>query len=195
MSRTRGIESLCEKYGVNRRGGQFFVSPALATWYLAFNHDRPAFKGPGQIPLKKAINFAIDRAALVRPLGRLFGKRTDQILPPALARRESIYPLDGPNLAAARRLYAQARFKPTTLVLYTDQCTASVVQAQNLEFQLKQIGIDLEVKYFDAATTSKGQTRGEPFDIARDGWAADYLDGDRSSKRCSTAGEIRPTGN
>ena len=148
------------------------------TFYLAFNHDRPAFEGPGQIPLKKAINYAIDRAALVRPLGRLYGKRTDQILPPALARRESIYPLGGPNLAAARRLYAQARLKPTTLVYYTTNAPASVVQAQNLAFQLKQIGIELEVKYFDAgnARREKIHTRGEPFDIARDGWAADYLE-------------------
>ena len=76
--------------------------PGLSTWYYAFNHDRPAFDGPGQIPLKKAINFAIDRLALTRPAGYLAGKRTDQILPPALARSASIYPLGGPNLAAAR---------------------------------------------------------------------------------------------
>ena len=43
--------ALVEKYGINRPGGQFFVSPALTTWYLAFNHARPAFRGPGQIPL------------------------------------------------------------------------------------------------------------------------------------------------
>ena len=37
--------------------------------YFAFNHDRPAFKGVGQIPLKQAINWAIDRPALVRAAG------------------------------------------------------------------------------------------------------------------------------
>ena len=41
-----------------------FVRPGLSTWYYAFNHDRRAFDGPGQIPLKKAINFAIDRARI-----------------------------------------------------------------------------------------------------------------------------------
>ena len=66
---------------------------------LAFNHDRPAFRGPGQIPLKKAINFAIDRPAMVRPFGYLGGKRTDQMLPPALARPASIYPLGGADVA------------------------------------------------------------------------------------------------
>ena len=57
---------LAERYGINRTDGRVFVSPKLGTWYLAFNHDRPAFKGPGQIPLKKAINYAIDRPALLR---------------------------------------------------------------------------------------------------------------------------------
>jgi ABC-type oligopeptide transport system substrate-binding subunit len=188
-------QSLAEKYGVNRPGGQFFVGPAQNTWYLAFNHDRPAFKGPGQIPLKKAINFALDRAALVRPLGYLAGKRTDQILPPALGRAESIYPLGGPNLAAAKRLYAQARVKPTRLVYYTTNAPASVLQAEVLAFELKQLGIELEVKYFDAATqVEKIGTRGEPFDIARDGWAADYADGGSFLETLLDGRRIRPTG-
>ena len=88
---------LYEKYGLNRPDGQLFVSPSLQTSFLVFNHDRPAFKGPGQIPLKKAINFAIDRPELTRPSGYLAGKRTDQMLPPALGRAVSIYPLGGPE--------------------------------------------------------------------------------------------------
>ena len=54
-----GIEQvpqrLAERYGINRPGGQFFVSPSLWITFVAFNHDRPAFNGPGQIPLAKAI--------------------------------------------------------------------------------------------------------------------------------------------
>jgi peptide/nickel transport system substrate-binding protein len=187
--------SLAERYGINRPGGQLFVSPALNTWYLAFNHDRPAFKGPGQIPLKKAINYAIDRAELLRPAGYLAGKRTDQILPPALSRAESIYPLRGPDLAAARRWYARADFKPTRLVYYSTNSPSSVAQAQTLQFNLKQLGIDLEVKYFDAATlVEKAGTRGEPFDMIRNGWAADYADGGSFLAPLLHGSSIRPTG-
>ena len=60
--------ALAEKYGLNRPGGRLFVRPALGAWFIAFNHDRPAFDGPGQIPLKKAINYAIDRPELTRAL-------------------------------------------------------------------------------------------------------------------------------
>ena len=135
-----GVPRSGERYGINRPDGQLFVRPGLSTWYYAFNHDRRAFKGPGQIPLKKAINFAIDRLALTRPAGYLAGKRTDQILPPALARSASIYPLGGPNLAAARRFYARARYKPTTLVLYTSSAPFAVAQARVADVRPQEAG-------------------------------------------------------
>ena len=60
---------LAAKYGINKKNGRFFFTPELVMEYFAFNHDRPAFKGVGQIPLKQAINWAIDRPALVRAAG------------------------------------------------------------------------------------------------------------------------------
>ena len=81
--------------------------------FVTFNHERPAFKGRGQIPLKKAINYAIDRPALARAFGYLAGRRTDQMLPPALARPASIYPLAGADPATASKWLARARIQPT----------------------------------------------------------------------------------
>ena len=168
---------LAAKYGINRPGGQLFVGPSVTTWFYVFNQTRPAFQGPGQIPLKKAINYAVDRPALARTFGYLAGKRTDQLLPPALTRPESIYPLEGANLAAARRWYAKARVKPTKLVLYSWNSPPAVAQAQVLAFNLRQLGMDLEVKEFDLDTVfEKMRTPGEPFDIALEGWGADYPD-------------------
>jgi ABC-type oligopeptide transport system substrate-binding subunit len=168
---------LAETYGINRPDGRLFVSPSLGTWAYAFNHSRPAFRGPGQIPLKKAINFAIDRPALARTFGYLAGKRTDQMLPPALARAESIYPLGGANPVAARRWYAKARFKPSELVLYTWNFPHFVAQAQIVAFNLKQLGIDLEVKYFSPESLgAQLAISGEPFDLAIFGWSVDYGD-------------------
>jgi ABC-type oligopeptide transport system substrate-binding subunit len=174
---TTAYRALAEKFGVNRPGGQYFVHPGLTTWFVAFNHDRPAFRGPGQIPLKKAINLALDRPAMTRAFGHLAGKRTDQTLPPALARRASIYPLAGANVAAARSWYAKARLKPSELVLYASGGATGVVLAHTLAFNLKQIGIDVEVKYYDSVTLdAKRTTEGEPFDLTIFGWVADYAD-------------------
>jgi peptide/nickel transport system substrate-binding protein len=169
-------QEIAQKYGINRQNGQFFFNTALGTSYHALNHDRPAFKGRGQIPLKKAINFAIDRPAHVRASGYLGGKRTDQILPPAMTKDVNLYPLNA-NPARAKQFYAQAAVKPTKLVLYTANRGARVIRAQVLQFNLKQIGIDLEVRQFARAVQhEKCATRGEDFDICDEGWLVDYFD-------------------
>ena len=44
-------------------------------------------------------------------------------------------------------------------------------------FNLKQIGIDVEVKYFSPPVAGeKSGTRGEPFDVVFTGWGVDYAD-------------------
>ena len=108
----RRIRGTRREYGINRPGGQFFVDPISSRAFLAFNHDRRAFKGPGQIALKKAINYAIDRPDLVRAFPYLAGRRTDQLLPPELGRDDDLYPLGGANPATARKWYARAKLKP-----------------------------------------------------------------------------------
>ena len=153
-----GYRGLAEKHGINQEGGRFFVSPSLATWWLAFNHERPAFKGPGQVPLKKAINYAIDRPEMARAFGYLGAKRADQLLPPALGRNEPLYPLAGADPATARTWLVRARLQPRELVLYANSAPPGIAIAQTLVFNLRQIGIDVAVKYFDTvtlATTSR----------------------------------------
>ena len=174
--------AIAATYGINRPDGRFFFYPSLATGYFAFNHDRPAFKGTGQIPLVKAINWAIDRPALVRASGYLGGKRTDQILPPAMGRQASIYPLGGVterSLARARALLARARLKPRTLVLYTATSPSFFASwAQVFQYDMKRLGIDVQIRYFGTAGamfTAAG-TRGAPFDVVTGRWSVDYAD-------------------
>jgi ABC-type oligopeptide transport system substrate-binding subunit len=173
--------ALAARYGINRKGGRFFAHPTLGFDYFAFNHDRPAFNGRGQIPLKQAINWAIDRRALVRAAGSLSGQRTDQILPPALARNASIYALGGVNarsLAKARVLLKRAKIKPKTLVLYTDNFGYGPSWAQIFQLNLRRLGIEVVIKVFPRSTYFRlTGTRGAPFDVAvGGGWILDYAD-------------------
>jgi ABC-type oligopeptide transport system substrate-binding subunit len=165
-------------YGINK--GRLFFHPTLSTNYFAFNHDRLAFRGTGQIPLKQAINWALDRRALVATRGYLGAKRTDQILPPGMGRNASIYPLGGvteQRLARARALLAKATFKPEKLVLYTSNSAFGSSAAQIFQFNLKRLGIEVEIKYFSTGTLfQKAGTRGEPFDVAFGAWSVDYAD-------------------
>jgi len=165
---------LAQKYGINK--GQFWVKPQLTVSYLAMNNERPIFKGNAK--LRRAVNFAIDRKAILNQSGYLAGKRTDQILPPGMAgfRDADIYPLRGPNFNFAKKL-ASGSTRDGKIVYYTSNTSASAAVAQIVQFDLKQIGLDVEIKQFARAVQiQKEGTRGEPFDITSEGWIADYAD-------------------
>jgi ABC-type oligopeptide transport system substrate-binding subunit len=167
-----------QKYGINK--GQFWVKPQLGVTYLAFNHDRPLFQGAKGIALAKAINYAIDRTALLAQSGYLAGKRTDQILPPGIAgfRDANLYPLKGPDLATAKKWAAKSGVAAGTSVeYYTSNRGAAPLAAQIVQFNLKQIGLNVNSHLFARAVQiDKEGTRGEPFDITSEGWIADYAD-------------------
>jgi len=167
-----------QKYGINK--GQFWVKPELAVSYFAFNHDRPLFKGASGTALAKAINYAIDRKAILAQAGYLAGKRTDQILPPGMAgfRDADLYPLKGPDIATAKKWFAKSGVKSgTTLEYYTSNAPANLLQSQIVQFNLKQIGLNINIHAFARAVQfEKDGTRGEPFDITQEGWGADYAD-------------------
>ena len=163
-----------QKYGINK--GQFWVEPLLSTSYLAFNTSRGIFKD--NVPLRKAVNEAIDRRALLAQSGYLAGKRTDQILPPGIAgfRDVDLYPLKQPNIVAAKKL-AQGHTGDGNVVLYESNRGASPLRAQIIQYNLSQIGLKVDTHLFARAVQlDKEGTRGEPFDIADEAWSADYAD-------------------
>jgi peptide/nickel transport system substrate-binding protein len=163
-----------QKYGINE--GQFWVKPLLSTAYIAFNMSRGIFKN--NVALRKAVNEAVDRPAMLAQSGFLAGKRTDQILPPGMAgfRDADLYPLKAPNLKLGKKL-AQGHTGDGNVVLYESNRGASPLRAQIIQFDLKQIGLNVDVKLFPRAVQlEKEGTRGEPFDLADESWGADYAD-------------------
>jgi ABC-type oligopeptide transport system substrate-binding subunit len=167
-----------QKYGINK--GQFWVKPILSISYLAFNHDRPMFKGAKGIALAKAINYVIDRKALLVQAGYLAGKRTDQMLPPGISgfRDASLYPLKAPDITTGKKWATKAGVADgTTVEFYTSNRGAAPLQAQIYQFNLKQLGLNVNTHLFARAVQiAKEGTRGEPFDVTTEGWLADYAD-------------------
>jgi peptide/nickel transport system substrate-binding protein len=165
---------IVEKYGINKK--QFFVRPLLVTSYLALNTTRPIFKD--NVQLRKAISYAIDRKVLLQQSGYLAGKRTDQILPPGMAgyKDADLYPLKQVDLKTAKKL-AKGHTRDGKIVLYTTNRGSGPLRAQILQYNLQQIGLDVETKAFTRGVQlGKEGTRGEPFDIADESWTADYAD-------------------
>jgi peptide/nickel transport system substrate-binding protein len=185
-------QQLAKRYGINKK--RFFVRPESTIWFVVFNHDRQAFRGRGQIPLEKAINYAIDRPALVRAYRVIrAGTPTDQMLP-TLGRNERIYPLRGVDPTKARRWLQKARYKPRRLVLYW--VNGSPDAANSIAFDLNQIGIEVEVKLFSPKEHfQRAGTRGEPFDMAFFAWQPDYIDGAAFFVPLASGSTLRAQGN
>jgi ABC-type transport system substrate-binding protein len=169
-------KAIADQYGVNK--GQFWVKPQLGVFYLAMNHDRPLFKN--NIKLKQAVNYAIDRRALVAQSGYLAAPRADHILPPGIAgsRQCNCYPFNvtAATVAKAKSL-AQGHTGTGSAILWTSNRGAAPLQAQIYQYNLKQIGLDVQVQLFSRGVQiEKEGTRGADFDFTTEGWIADYAD-------------------
>jgi peptide/nickel transport system substrate-binding protein len=165
---------LARKYGVDK--GQFWAQPSGFVRMFVLNTSRPLFrKNP---KLRQAVNFAVDRKALLRERGgRPGGRLTDQYLTPIKLgfRDERIYPLQGPDVKKAKQL-AKGHTRNGKAVLYVSTVPAPLAQAEIIRANLLQIGIEVEVKAFPSGLLfEKLNTPGEPFDIGWVGW----LDGTR----------------
>jgi ABC-type oligopeptide transport system substrate-binding subunit len=165
---------IASKYGVNKT--QFFVRPMLVLRYLALNTQRPLFKD--NVQLRRAVNYAIDRPTLLRSQGAFAGVRTSHYLPPGIegVQKQNLYPLKGADVAGAKKL-AAGHLRGGKAVLYTCTKPSCSIGAQVLQYNLKQIGLDLDVKQFATPVQiAKMGTKGEPFDIGWHAWSADYAD-------------------
>lgn len=171
---TAQAKELADRYGVNK--GRFFVDQDLLVWRVDMNNEQPLFRNNPQ--LRKAVMHALDRRFMTAQHGYLAGKRTDQFLPYGMPgfREFNIYSLRGPNYAAARRL-AQGNLRGGKAVFYAFNRAQGPPVAQSVQFNLKQIGLDVEIKLFDRVVqNTKAATRGEAFDLTHEGWHADYPD-------------------
>ncbi len=142
------------------------------------NHDRPLFKNNPQ--LAKAVNWTIDRQAILNQAGFLSGKRNDQILPPGIPGGKDIgvYPLAvTANTIKKAKSLAAGHTGSGKAVLWTSNRAPAPQQAAIYQFNLKQIGLDVEVQQFARAVQiEKEGTRGAEFDFTTEGWIADYAD-------------------
>jgi peptide/nickel transport system substrate-binding protein len=171
---------IAKDYGVNKK--QFFTRPQLELDYVAFNHDRPLFKNNPQ--LAKAANWAIDRQAFTAQRGALAGARTNRILPPGMAgvtRKTQVLPLypiktTSATISKAKKL-AAGHTKDGKAIIWASNRGAAPLQGQIVQFDLKQIGIDAEIKLLPRAQQfGDAKVRGAAYDITDEAWGADYND-------------------
>ena len=135
--------------------------------------------GPGNVNLKKAVNYAIDRQAMLEQRGAYAGVVNDQHLPPGFPgfADAALYP-PRPDVARAQALAGWRPGDPRRqAVMYTCNTTVCLSTAQIVQANLGAIGLDVQIQAFPRAVQfTKAGTRGEPFDITLEGWHMDYYD-------------------
>ena len=154
---------------------QYFVSEALGARILHMNTSRRLFS---DVRLRRAVNYAIDRAALAAQGRRAAevnpftaGAPTDDYLPLSAAGAEDfqLYPLSKPDLRRAKRVAGRVS---ATAIMYTPNLSPWREEAQIVRRNLKPLGIDVQVKEFPIGDFfTRVFRRGEPFDLAILGYA------------------------
>jgi ABC-type oligopeptide transport system substrate-binding subunit len=169
---------LVAKYGINK--SRFFLKPGFTLRMLAFNSARPLFRDNPS--LRRAVNFALDRRAIVGIAGPLASTPSDQYLPGMLPgfRESDVYPLERADVARAREL-AEGNLRERKAVLYTNDSPLPLALGQLVKRQLAEIGLEVDVKGLPLHTASsayfaKLATPGEPWDIALGLWQPSYVD-------------------
>src|SRR5262249_2939732 len=174
---------IAKKYGINKK--QFFTRAELEVDYLALNHDPgPLFHNTRT--LAKAVNYAVDRHAYVAQRGFLAGQRTNRILPPGMAgvtKKTSIVPGSYPvqvnaGAIAKAKALAKGHTGDGKAVMWAPNVAPGTRQAQIVQFGLKQIGVDVNIKLLPRAqqfVTARNRAQAT-YDINWSAWGADYND-------------------
>jgi ABC-type transport system substrate-binding protein len=160
---------LAGRYGVNK--SRFFVRRGLFLRLFVLNTSGALFRN--NVPLRRAVSFAIDRTALSLERGPYTGTPIDHYLSPDFPgyRPVRLYPLR-PNRARARTL-ARGHTRSGKAVVYVPNFPDTIAQAQILQRNLKQIGLELTIQTFPPPLLfQKLATPGEPFDLGWIGWLA-----------------------
>ena len=127
------------------------------TYFISMNTTRGLFRDPN---VRKAVNLAIDRQAILAQRGYLAGKRADQILPPGIPgfRDFQAWPLrfTEANLNRAKRLM---RGRTTDALMLAGNRGANLTIPQIVKFNLAKIGINMDTRHLASGPLS---TAGPP---------------------------------
>ena len=170
------VQGVAGKYGVNK--SRFWTQPVNCTGYLPMNVSRSLFKG--NLNLRKAINFAINRKDYVSQAGPYAGQPWTHLFNPGVPGWKNVT-LYKKNLATAKKL-AKGHFKSGKInVGYRTNSASNIAQSQIVRRDLISLGFksgDINMKGFSGADLYDAMGhRNTDLDMGVNmGWCSDYPD-------------------
>jgi peptide/nickel transport system substrate-binding protein len=149
---------------------ELVVRPTMTLRYLALNEENGIFSGNPK--LRQAVNYALDRPALVRAQGFDAARRATHYLPPGMPGyvANEAYPRRGADLATARKLAKGHTRDGVVTITNCNRLCAGILPV--LRYDLAQIGLRVQTRL------TRGQFQGPlPYDdINVEGWTPDFAD-------------------
>jgi ABC-type oligopeptide transport system substrate-binding subunit len=170
------IAGLKKSYKINKT--RFWVEPQNCTGYLPMNMSNSLFKG--NLKLRQAMNYVIDRKPYVGQAGPLAGEAWTHLLNPNVPGWQNVKVYKR-NVTKARSLAKGSLKNGKITVYYRSSGSVNPAQAQIVRQGLINLGFspnNIKMKGFSGATiyTAMG-SRGNDADIGVSmGWCSDYPD-------------------
>lgn len=152
-------------------------APLVGTYFLNFNMQSPTFRDPR---VRRALALAIDRQSIIEHVTQCGERPALSLVPPELYGGEARPSLRDNDVAEAKRLMAEAGFPdgkgfPKLVYIYnTLEVHKSVAQVVQENWRLN-LGVEMIASNQEFKTLIE-KRRAADFDIARNGWIADYAD-------------------
>jgi peptide/nickel transport system substrate-binding protein/oligopeptide transport system substrate-binding protein len=149
--------------------------PQLSLSMLGFNLSKPPFNKNRQ--LRQAINYAINRQAIVKNVYQETRIKAERLLPPALTKEMPQFSSYRFKPARAKQLLEKAGYPggkglPAIKLIFASGRGFDQV-GQIIQANLKQIGIKIELQPLEFGSFIKALKKGEPELFALN-WSADY---------------------
>lgn len=153
------------------------IFPAAASNYLAFNHKVPALS---DVNVRRAISYAVDRAAINKIVFSGLGTASNSFLPPGV----NFYDKNSPgvqfDLKKAAAELAKSKYKKGLKLelLIRGGNKAHEASASILQASLKKIGITVTIKSQEPSVHRVTQKAME-YEMTFTGWTMDIVDPDQ----------------
>ena len=153
---------------------QYFSNPTVTLDEFVLDHRPGGLFASARV--RRAVNYAIDRRALVAAAGPYYGGvPISNYLPPGEpgSRPDPVYPLGTPDLAKARVLAHGIHANATMLTCNTSAC---IQTAQLVKNELRPLGITLNITSEPIDTMTIRMLTTNSWDIAWATWSYDFAD-------------------